>query len=56
MSETRERDRAVSEAVKYAFKNCGAKEGEILTNDQYQKLCRLMAEKIAPYLLRHKPL
>jgi hypothetical protein len=56
MSESRERDRAVLEAVKFAFKNCGAMEGEVLTNDQYQKLCRLMAEKIAPYLLRHKPL
>lgn len=54
MSETRERDRVLSEAVKFAFKNCGANEGEVINDDQYKKLCQLMAEKLAPYLLRRK--
>ncbi|UWF49679.1 HNH endonuclease [Pseudomonas sp. N3-W] len=51
MSEKREQARVISEATDFAFKNCGAKEGEALTAEQYKKLCQLMAEKLTPYLL-----
>lgn len=54
MSEAREKDRVLSEAVEFAFQNCGANKGEALTDAQYKKLCRLIAEKLTPYLLRYK--
>jgi hypothetical protein len=39
----RERDAAVKRAVKYAFAHCGAKEGEMLTDEHKLKLARLVS-------------
>ncbi len=44
------RNRAVENAIDYAFKNCGAKEGEYLTQEQHEKLTSLIMEKMDPYL------
>lgn len=42
-------------ATEYAFKNCGAKYGEILTEDQTKKLPSLALEKLTPYIMHmHK--
>jgi hypothetical protein len=52
----RERDRVMAEAVHYAFENCGAKEGEMITAEHAAKMARLMAEKLTPYILNlNKP-
>jgi len=48
----REKDRAISEAVRYAFKNCGAAQGDILTSDHLKKFSGLMAQKMMPFLMR----
>ncbi|UJF24136.1 hypothetical protein L0B52_07300 [Suttonella sp. R2A3] len=47
----RERDRVLDAAVKYAFKNCGAKEGEMLMPEHINKLTSLMMEKLEPFIL-----
>lgn len=46
------RDRVVSEAVEYAFANCGAKPGEILTEEQVRRLSMLVAQRLGPFVLR----
>jgi hypothetical protein len=46
----REQERVISDAVEYAFANCGAKRGEMLTPEQHRKLTRLLFERMAPYL------
>jgi len=48
-----ETERVLTEAVKYAFANSGATPGENLTEEQTQKVWRLTAEKITPFILRH---
>jgi hypothetical protein len=48
-----ERDRVINEAAQFAFANCGAKPGEILTEDHIRNLSRLVAEKIAPFVLHN---
>jgi len=47
----KEQERVVYEAVKYAFENCGAKEGEELSKIQTQKLSELVVEKMQQYLI-----
>ncbi len=47
----RERARVISEAVDFAFKNCGAEEGQILTEEHVRTLASKIAEKMAPYIL-----
>jgi len=49
-----ERSRVIDQAVAYAFANCGAKPGEMLTKEHIQKLSRLVAEKITPFVLHHR--
>ncbi|MEN9862904.1 MAG: hypothetical protein RLZZ601_668 [Pseudomonadota bacterium] len=50
-----ERERVIAEATEYAFKNCGAKYGEILTESQVKKLSSLLLEKLTPYIMHmHK--
>ena len=49
----RERDRALSAAIDYGFRNCGAKYGEILTQEQLRTLSRLVVQHLQPWLLRH---
>ena len=46
----KERDRVVDQAVEYAFKNCGAKEGEILSPAHINKISCLFVDKITPFL------
>jgi hypothetical protein len=48
-----ERDRVIKEAVEYAFANCGAKPGELLTEEQKKKLPSLISEKMMPFLLHN---
>lgn len=50
LSEELERARAIEDAAKYAFDNCGAKQEEIISEDHYLKLAKLFTEKIMPYL------
>jgi HNH endonuclease len=40
-------------AAEYAFANCGAKPGDLLTDEQKLKLPRLVTEYLMPFLLRH---
>jgi len=48
-----ERERVTTEAVEYAFANCGANPGEMLTKEHVKKLSRLMAEKLVPFILHN---
>jgi hypothetical protein len=49
----RSKDRAISHAVNYAFKHCGAAEGEILTDAHKHKISRLAAEQLMPFVMKH---
>lgn len=49
----RDKNKAIEEAVKYAFENCGAKYGEELTGEQCLKLERLIREKMMPFYLKY---
>lgn len=49
----KEKTRVINKAVKYAFANCGAKEGEILTEEQKNKLSGLAIEKMLPFLIHN---
>jgi len=42
--------RAIADAVKYGFANCGAKPGDMLTLEQTQRLSGLVTERLMPYL------
>ena len=46
-----ERERVLEEAVRYAFTNCGAKEGETITEEQRKRLVGLLWEKLEPWVL-----
>jgi len=46
-----DRDEAIANAVEYAFANCGAKEGDVLTDEQSAMLSGLVVERLQPYLL-----
>lgn len=46
-----ERDRVLNEAVQYAFANCGAEEGEMITEEQHSRLTGLLWEKLEPWVL-----
>lgn len=46
-----ERERVLDEAVRYAFTNCGAKEGETITEEQCNRLVGLLWEKLEPWVL-----
>lgn len=54
----RERRAAIKRAVEYAFAHCGAKEGEMLTDEQKLKLPNLVTEQLMPFImhsLRRRP-
>ena len=54
----RERNRVTREAVEYAFKNCGAKEGDRLSEEHCARIAKLVAERLAPFVanvLRPRP-
>jgi hypothetical protein len=46
-----ERERVLEQAVRYAFANCGAKEGETITEEQHNRLLGLLWEKLEPWVL-----
>ena len=46
-----ERNRVISDAVDYAFKNCGAPPGEELTEAHLKKLSNLLTERMMPYIM-----
>lgn len=46
-----ERDRVLKKAVQYAFSNCGAKEGEMITEEQRNRLTGLLWEELEPWFL-----
>jgi hypothetical protein len=48
-----EKNRVTREATEYAFANCGAKPGEMLTEEHVKNLSRLMAEKLTPFILHN---
>lgn len=47
----KEKDRVLNATVKYAFENCGAKEGEVLLPEHVNKLTGLIMEKLEPFIL-----
>jgi hypothetical protein len=48
----REKNAAIRRAVEYAFANCGAKRGELLTDEQRLMLPKLVTDHLMPFL-RH---
>jgi len=46
-----ETTRQISDAVEYGFKNCGAKPGDILTEQQTKTLTGLIMQRLQPFLL-----
>lgn len=46
-----ERERVLEEAMRYAFANCGTKEGETITEEQHNRLVGLLWEKLEPWVL-----
>lgn len=47
----KEKNRVLDHAINYAFSNCGAKEGEVLTHEHVSKLSGLVMEKLEPFFL-----
>jgi hypothetical protein len=47
-----EKVRAIKDATRYAFENCGAKPGDMLTDEQKAKLPGLITERLM-FILRH---
>lgn len=50
-----EKQRAISDAVEYGFRNCGAREGEIITEEHAKVMAGLIAHRMMPFILRHVP-
>ncbi len=48
-----EMDRVTGDATEYALANCGAKPGEMLTEEHLKRLSGLMMEKLTPFLLHN---
>jgi hypothetical protein len=49
----RERDAVTKRAVEYAFARCGAKEGEMLTEEQMRKVWQLANEQLMPFIMHN---
>lgn len=47
-----QRERAAKQAAEYAFANCGARLGEILTEEHFKKFVGLFTERMVQFLLR----
>ncbi len=45
-----ERERAISDASEYAFKNCGAKPGDLITPELAKTISSLFVQRLAPYI------
>jgi HNH endonuclease len=54
-SQVEARRRAIAEAAKYAFANCGAEEGAALTAEHKERLVALFLERVMPYVLHMMP-
>lgn len=50
-----ELNRQLTQAVEYAFNNCGVPEGEILEEKDIGNITHLVFEKMTPFLRRHMP-
>jgi hypothetical protein len=52
-----EKNRVIEDAVQYAFRNCGAEEGQRMTEEQKRRCVDLLTEKVAPFIahLLRKP-
>lgn len=48
-----ERNRQLSEAVEYAFKNCGVPEGALIEEKDMRLIGHLLIERLTPFLVRH---
>lgn len=46
-----ERERVLGEAVHFAFANCGAKEGDVITEEQSHRLMGILWERLEPWVL-----
>jgi hypothetical protein len=51
LSFQKELERVLNKGMQYAFENCGAKEGENLTEEQIAKLPSLLMEKLKPFII-----
>lgn len=49
-SEEEVRDRLMQQALAHAWKNCGAKEGEVLSPSHIAKFSELVVEQLGPYI------
>ena len=47
----REWNSVVPQAIRHAWDNCGAQEGDMLTHEHIATLCRLFAERVTPMVL-----
>lgn len=47
----KEMDRVLNEAVKVAFENCGAKEGDVLNEEHANKIASIMVENMMPFMI-----
>jgi hypothetical protein len=47
------KDKVFTEAIQYAFENCGAMYGDILNEDQTKKLSELIMERLTPYIIQN---
>lgn len=49
-----EKARAIKAATEYAFRNCGARPGDMLTPEQTEKLAARATEHLMPFIQRHR--
>jgi hypothetical protein len=54
-SQEEARQRAIEDAAKFAFANCGAEQGAVLTAEQKKRLLTVFFERVMPYLLHTRP-
>jgi hypothetical protein len=54
-SQEEARRRAIEDAAKFAFANCGAEEGAMLTAEQKKRLVSVFLERLMPYVLHTLP-
>jgi hypothetical protein len=49
----RERDAVIKRGAEYAFAHCGAKEGEMRTEEHIRKASQLLAEQLMPFVMHN---
>ena len=50
----REWKSVVPQAIKHAFENCGAKEGDTLTHEHVANISRIFAERVTPMIIHFR--